>query len=581
MAGIYSIMDISRWSMQAATRALDTVSHNVSNANTEGYSRQDVVLATATPQYTGEGWYGNGVRVVTVTQQVDKHLQKELTNKNSQLSYYNDRLTLLQRLEALNNESSDNSLGQSINDFFDAWSNLSNSADSSAVRETVVQTAQNLCTRIQTLNQDLVQVSKDLDGYIGSGVTSINNLCRQIASLNTQIVSAEAGGDTANDLRDERQNAINSLSQSLNVQWFEDGSGQVSVFTGNGIPLVQADYPGKNDSDPLLYKDMDGYTGKQVVSSTSNQILNGDNVSGGEMGAWLSVRDGELSDAQSFLDNLTKTVISDVNLMHSQGAGTTAYTSVTGTYRSVDSQTSFNSPTNTLPFKDLISSGSFQVWSYQDGTAKSYTINVDPSDSITTLVNKINNVMNPTQDPTVNPVASVTSDNQLSISSSNGITFAFGSDTSGILAALGVNTFFDGYDASNITVSSNVVNDVSKIAAGKVSDSGQIDAGDNTNALDLADLKDSDTMNGSTQTFNESIISFFSDLGSAISNTQDNQSYAQASVTSLQSQRDEVSAVSLDDEMVKMIQYQRMYQTSAKLVSVADSLLSSLIDIVK
>jgi flagellar hook-associated protein 1 FlgK len=83
MPGIYSVMDMSRWALHANTRALDTVSHNVANANTPGYSRQETVLSTRTPQWSGEGWYGNGVQVANVIQHVDTQLQGQLTDNSS------------------------------------------------------------------------------------------------------------------------------------------------------------------------------------------------------------------------------------------------------------------------------------------------------------------------------------------------------------------------------------------------------------------------------------------------------------------------------------------------------------------
>jgi flagellar hook-associated protein 1 FlgK len=578
MPGIYSVMDISRWALHANTRALDTVSHNVANANTAGYCRQETVLATRTPQWTGEGWYGNGVQVANVIQHVDTQLQGQITDNASQAGYYDSYLSQLKSLEALDNEAGDSSLGTSLTDFFNSWEQLSLNPESTAQRQTLVDTAQNLASRLNTLDSDLQQQARNIDGNIVSTIGDINQACRNIADLNNKIIAGEAGGKTANDFRDERQRQIDSLSANLNIAWFEDANGAVSVYTGQGALLVQGDYPGTGDPDPLTFKAVSGYTDKQVVSTATNQVMDTSQITSGKMGSWLQARDGDLKNMRDFVDGLSKNLIWEVNQQHSQGVGQTMFTDVTGSYKSLDYQTALNASTNTLPFKDQIKSGSFQIWVDQAGTRRSYTVNVDPNDNISAMVQKINAVINPTQDASQNPVASVENGQQLRFHSSNGIQFSFANDTSGLLAGMGINTFLDGYSAATIGVNSLVEADVGRIAAGRLLDSGELAVGDNKNALDLADLKDADTMTGATQTFNEAVIAFSTDLGSKVANCQDSQTFATNAGTQLKDLRDQVSGVNMDDEMIKMIEYQRGYQSAAKLISVADQMLQTLIN---
>ncbi|MBI5521248.1 MAG: flagellar hook-associated protein FlgK [Desulfarculus sp.] len=578
MPGIYNMLDISRWALHANTRALDTVSHNVANVNTAGYSRQETVLATRGAQFASEGWYGNGVKVANVIQHVDKLIQQQITDKSTQMGYYDSRLSQLQRLEALDNEAGDSSLGKSLTSFFNAWQQLSLNSESTAVRQAVRESAQNLASRLNTISQDLAQVKRDLNGYLGAGVTEINQICRRIADLNSKIISTEAMGKAANDFRDERQRQIEDLSQKLNIQWFEDGKGSVSIFTGQGAVLVQENYPRSGDADPLAFQEMTGYTDKQVVWTGTNQVLGTTQITGGELGAWLKVRDEDLQGMQDFMDELTENLVWEVNFQHSQGTGQTKFTDVTGTYKSVDYQTALNASTNTLPFKDQLQSGSLTVWVYEAGTRRSYTVNVDPNDHITAVAQKINAVINPTLNASLNPVATVENGQQLRFHATGGIEFSFANDTSGLLAAMGINTFFDGYNAGNLGVNALVQADVARIAAGRLLASGEQAVGDNSNALDLADLKDLDAMASGTQTFNEAVISFASSLGSDIANTEDSQTFAQSANTQLQNMRDQVSAVNLDEEMIKMIQYQRAYQSAAKMISVADEMLQTLLN---
>ncbi len=581
MPTIYSVMDISRWALHAATRHLDTVSHNVANVNTEGYSRQEVVQSTRFPEKTNEGWYGRGVAITTVTQAVDKLLQARITDKLSLQEYNDARLQQLQRLETFSNEASDSSLGSDITAFFSAWQDLSNNPESSAVRETLRETAQNLINRFQTINDDINQVQRDLDTYISGAVSDANSICRRIAKLNDQIQIGEAANQPVNDLRDQRVVQLNDLSKLMNIDWFEDGTGAVSVVTSGGKTLVQGGFPADDDTDPLSYTSVSGYSDSQLVANTTGMVLDSSEVNGGSIGAWLEVRDSDIPDMEDFLNDLANTIVKEVNSQHSQGIGLSKFSDVTGSYYPADSTTAFSSSSNssTMPFYDQVTDGSFTLWVYENNTRRSYDISVSDSDTLTTLAARINDTINPTQDKTVNPVASVTSDGEFNLSAQGGIEFGFANDTSNVLMALGINTFFDGSTATNIALNNNIASDVNYIAAGRILSDGEHAQGDNSNALDIADLKDAETMSDSSETFNESVISWASTLGTKVASANDSLSYAQTATAELQDLRDNVSAVNLDEEMVKMIRYQRSYQMAARMISVADSLFSTLLDL--
>lgn len=584
MPNIYTMMDISRWALNTATRQLDTVSHNVANVNTDGYSRQKVVTATRNAEYTAEGWYGRGVQISNVIQYVDELLVGRISDKLSGQNYYDTRLSQLNQLEVLTNEAGDSSLGEQITAFFNAWQEVSNSPESTAVREVLSETSSNLINRLHTLMQDLNTIDNDIESYLTDATEEVNEICKRISVLNQEISQGEASGKPANDLRDERRNQINTLSELLNIQWFEESDGQVTVIAGEGKTIVQQGYPGPNDPDPLSYQSVSGYANNQLVWRNSESIiLDTSEVTGGKIGAWLEVRDTDLPEMQDFFNTVANTLIYEVNKLHASGTGLDKLTDVTGTYQSSSTTAAFNDSSNTLAYKDEITSGSFDIWVYESGTRRSYTIDVSESDSLTTLMDKINLAMGdggpPNLDASANPVASITSSNTLRINSSGGIEFAFANDTSNALAALGINTFFSGSTATSIELNDNITSDVRNIAAGRISSDGEHALGDNSNALDIADLKDADTMSSGSQTFNESVISWASNLGTEVSSANGNLEFTTASLDDLLDQRDSISGVNLDEEMVAMIRYQRSYQMAAKMISVADSLMATLMEI--
>lgn len=573
MPSIYSIMDISRWALQATTRQLDTVSHNVANVNTEGYSRQEVILSTANPEYASEGWYGHGVRVSSVIQHVDALLADGITEKITDVGYYNARLAQLQRLESLANESSDSGLGNDITAFFSAWQDLANNPQSTAVREVLNETANNLVSRLHDIMNDLNDVQRDMNSYLESGVNQVNDLCLRIADLNAKIVSAEAGGNTANDMRDQRQVLINELSEYLPLQWFEDSKGSVTVIAGAGKTLVQDDVPSDASELPLDFVEVAGYDDPQVVWRGLDQPMDAEEVGGGKIGAWLEVRDEDIPDMMSFMDDLAASIIVEVNKIHSQGAGLEKFSDVTGAYEVNNSTTAFNNANNTLPFANIIQDGTLDIWVYDSGGRGKYTINVSESDTLADLAANINAALAGS-----GVTALVVDDTSLRLSSAAGAEFAFGGDTSNVLAALGINTYFDGFGASSMELNADIAADSRLIAAGRLLDDGEHAVGDNSNALDIADLKDADTMSGSTETFNEALISWASQLGSDVAAASDNLSFSQTTYNQLMTLRDDTSAVSLDEEMIMMIRFQRAYQMAAKMISVADQLMLSILE---
>ena len=570
MPSIYTIMDISRWALQSSQAQLDVVSHNVANVNTEGYSRQEAVQNTRNPEETPQGYYGRGTVLTTVVQKVDKLILERLTDKHGDYAYNEARLAQLRRLEALSNEAGDLGLGTQITEFFNTWQDVANNPESSAIRQTLVDQADNLVERFNTLMGDLLSIEKDLDTYISGAVTEANAACRRIAELNEDIVQAETQGDTANDLRDERMRQITALSKIIQIDWFEDGSGAVQIQTGTGKTLVQGPYPAAEDSNPLVFGPVAGYGDSQLT--WNGIVLDHDEIQGGTIGAWLQVRGEDIPAMREYLNELSSAIVWEVNSQHSQGVGLEAFSEVTGTYRVANSSLALTDSAQVeLPYGDKLETGTFELWVYEAGTQRGSTIQILDTDSLDDIVSKIN--------AEESGLASINSDGQLVLTAATGTEFAFANDTSNVLAVLGINTFFEGSTATSIEVNSVVGDDVRNIAAGRLLENGEHATGDNSNALDLADLKDANTMSNGSETFNESIVSWAASLGTDVNTVINALSFAQVSLEELQSQRDNVSGVNLDEELVKMIQFQRSYQMAAKLISMADELLVALMQV--
>ncbi len=282
MSGLTNLLNIAKVGLLAQQTSLQTIGHNISNVNTPGYSKQSVTLAAKDPTPTFIGPMGNGVDAVEVTRAYDRFITSTLFAKNSELSGLETRLSGLKTVESLFNEVEDNGLNGLIEDFWQGWDDLANNAEGTAERTTLVQRATMLTQAVRDKYQNLMALSKDIDLNIQSSVDDINNITKQIADLNVQIVSAESGHHSANDLRDQRDELLKRLSQLADVRYFETERGSYTVMIGQGSPLVEDN---KSWDLKIIGGDVTwlGTNGQQFKLTTTD-------ISSGELGGWLDIK---------------------------------------------------------------------------------------------------------------------------------------------------------------------------------------------------------------------------------------------------------------------------------------------------
>lgn len=315
-------------------------------------------------------------------------------------------------------------------------------------------------------------------------------------------------------------------------------------------------------------------------------------ISGGKLAAYFNFRDDYLGKYKEKLDSFSEEFIWQVNRLHSQGSGTETHTSVEGTYQ-VDSATRALASNSTgLAFGSKLSSGSSMLYVYNSTTgelASGAALNFsatgfssfDPDqhtlDDVAAAVNRTfsgaltANVVN----------------NSLQISAESGYGFHFGADTTGMYAALGLNTFFDGDSATTMELNSAVRENMELIATGHVNGAGEANVGDNTTALAIAELQDykvtiTTTFEGSTtQSLREYYNGIVADIGTNTATAKFNFDYEKSLADGLDERQQEISGVNLDEEMANLIKYQHSYTAAAKLISTADQMLGTLIGMMR
>lgn len=223
----------------AFQRALDTTSHNITNANTVGYSRQLPEFMTRNAQQSGNGWVGNGVDVTTIKRAYDNFLSSQARSSSSSYSQANAYAAQANRISNLLGNSA-TGLSASLQNFVNAVQNIADTPTSIPARQTLLSQAQTLVDRLKSYDDSLKSFDAQVNATIETEADSITAIASSIAQLNQQIASGYAqSGQPPNDLLDRRDQLINELATHINVNVVEQNDNSVNLFIGNGQPLVR------------------------------------------------------------------------------------------------------------------------------------------------------------------------------------------------------------------------------------------------------------------------------------------------------------------------------------------------------
>jgi len=232
------ISGIGTSALLAFQRSLSTVSHNIANASTEGFSRQRVELSTRTPQFTGVGFFGTGVQVDDVTRIYDQFIVDRLQTNTSNYSQSEHFLGLVSQVDNLLADESAG-LSPAIQNFFNSLQNSVDDPASTPARQVFLSDANALVQRFQSIDGRLRQIAADAENDLVNITNEINGIGRALVRINESIaLDNTGGGGQPNDLLDERDNLLRELSELTSVNTVQQGDGSVNVFIGNGQGLV-------------------------------------------------------------------------------------------------------------------------------------------------------------------------------------------------------------------------------------------------------------------------------------------------------------------------------------------------------
>lgn len=314
---MFSGIEIARRALMAHQKALDTTSHNVANANTPGYSRQEVVLSSTEPitalsasKSGGLGQLGTGVEAIDLKRYHDKFLDRQFRNENTALGNWETRERVLREVEAIMAEPSDAGLRTALDKFWQTLQDLANDPESSSARALVRERGVALASQLNNTARFLGELRANVDGDIVRKAGEVNLLADRIVSFNRQISAALAAGDKPNDLMDQRDSLLDRLSKIVDITVSEGADGKTDVLI-EGVPLVT-----QLTVDHLTTQTVGGQTvlGWEKISA-------GVTVSGGELRGLLDMRDAEINGLVSELDTLASTFAAAFNAVHAAGYG--------------------------------------------------------------------------------------------------------------------------------------------------------------------------------------------------------------------------------------------------------------------
>ena len=588
MLGLISTLNTAKSGMSATQANINVTSHNISNANTEGYSRQVTKLVTTTPfsapsftSMAGPGQFGTGVEVASVTRVRNHFLDYQVRNETSKQGEYQIKYETLSKVEGILNEPSDSGLTKIMSDFFKAWQDVSNSPADSNARTVLAQKTDALTGALNSYYNQLTKMKEDACESIKQTVFDVNSLLSQIDTINQEIIQVSVAGQSPNDLMDRRDLLLDQLSAKMNINVDRNQN-----FNGENVSPVDSN----GVIDPTLIKSVFNQEIKSFSYVANIEKTGTANADGTYTYEVTYYRHGDMTsntNARTIKVNMTEAEAKELSQTRVLWADKDGEAIKNGC--------------ETISENEVVKFSELNIFKPSSGELKGHQ---DVQEKLDEYITQINNVAK-AMALAVNAVHSASADG-----STDTMPFFVNSNVAeynedGTLKNLDeVLAAEKDITAGNISINKEILKDVMKINAGKDENSGE---GDGTRALAIAQIMDTmimiQNMNSSTTrgefvgtlVENEQgvltivsdkkgmkVESYYKDIINKLGvQTQEakrvvtNQT---ALLSDFENQRLQVSGVSLDEEMVNLIQFQHAYGANAKIISTVDELLDVLIN---
>ncbi len=539
MAG--NILNIGQTALGAAQAGLSVTGHNIANASTPGYSRQQIVQTTALAQRFGAGFFGQGTAVEQVKRNYSNFLAVQLNNAQSASSATNAYATQMSQIDNILADANAG-LSPSFQQFFASVQTLASNPSSAASKQAIISSAQTLVNRFADIGSRLEELRQGVNMQLTSYTQQVSSYATQIAQLNTTISKSVAVDplNPPNDLMDQRDLMITELNKIVKTDVQQQNDGSYNVYIGNGIPLVVS-------SKAYAFKTVNSSAdpSRLEVAYVNNNVteLDSNSLTGGAMGGLLQFRSQSLDVIQNQLGQISTVFASTFNAQHQAGFDSDG---IAGTaFFNVPSPQTYGYANNSV--------GATIATSITNATAltsSDYRIQYDGANyNITRL-----------SDQTVQSFASLPQT-------------VDGLSINGTLAA--GDSFLIQPTRNSATLLSLAISDVNKIAAADNLGG----SGNNVNALLLADLQNKGTLNNGSVSYENAFAQIVSAVGNKTNELKVIGAAHRAQLAQTEAAQQSESGVNLDEEAANLLRYQQAYQAAGKVMQIASSLFDTLLSI--
>lgn len=534
-----ALFDIGKTGVLSYQRALQVISHNIANAATEGYSRQDVIFENMSSGILSiSGVTGRGVRLKDIRRMYDSFIDLQFKTESSNLAYWDIVYNGMLRLESIFNDASEIAFSNTINDFFNLWQEVSQNPSGTAERALLLDKANFLAKRMNLAYKSLIDERFEIYKDTQNLVNQINSYLEQIHELNEKIAASPGSLDA----RDQRENLIKQLNDIVQINYFEDFAGRYSVLLG-GMPMID----GGNvyhmrvalDANQRMQFDLETESGFIDVTNL---------IQGGKLKAEIDLRDETIPEYMNKLNMFVFDFTEAINAQHRLGYG------LDGSRGNNFFNRLYDFTLNSGTYDDIV----LKINTLNENTYNNYQIEFNSGTNAWTLNG--------------NPITP----------NINGTDYEF--NFNGITITLknpNVTTNLDftfQISPQAALLFSVAITDTQKIAAAAADPAGATSGVmDNRNARAIYSILDKEIIGDSK------ILDFYrgivSSVGVYTKSAKTQQNFQKALVEEIEKRKQDISGVSLDEEAINLIKYQKMYEASARVIRVADEILAALFEI--
>lgn len=557
MADIGRVLFTAKEALLSNLTAINITGSNIANVNTPGYSRLRPIFESVGTSDASSAQEQVGVRLADVERIYDRFLETQMVEQQSSLANYTAQEDILSRVEGVLNENSGGGINDALSEFLNAWGNLSIDPSSKSRRDMVVSTGQNLSYTFNQKAKEITDIQMAANESVADAVTTLNGYLTQMVNLNQNIVNAESAGASASTLRDKRGELLNEIGKIIDINYVEKSDGSLYIYLpSNGKALVE----GNNKWELQVERNSNGLY-DIVFESDPLQPIN-EQINGGKLAGLLEVRDHAIP---SYLDQLNQTassIINKINEIHMNG---------------------YDQDGNPggLFFESTANAKDMQVSSaIVEDTRKiaaSATVNADGNNAtaITAITSdqmyaSIGVVDITAVSPTAHAAATLNNVGQAYKNTISDIQI-----TRGALPGSWTVTNNGGYDSLGILTNNDttvtldlngdLTADITLSLTGTWADTDNI-------SFDL-------TQSESTTSIDGYFNAFIANMGQDVDNAARAITSETAILNQQTEQRDQLSGVSLDEEMMNLIKYQMAYGAAGRMTTTISELMDTLINL--